>query len=208
TPVVVANDTVTTGINFALYKPYFADVPIDFWARPFIHALYRSGITSGCGTDPLVYCPAAEVNRAQIAVFLGVAGHAPGFIPPPATGTIFQDVPIDSWAADWIELLWADGLTSGCATDPLRFCPDSPLSRAEMSVFLLGGKHGPGYQPPPATGTVFTDVPITYWAAAWIEELAAEGITSGCAPALFCPDDIVDRAQMAVFLVATYAIPY
>jgi hypothetical protein len=208
TPVVVANDTVTTGINFALYKPYFADVPMDFWARSHIHAIYRAGITSGCGSDPLIYCPVSIVTRAQTAVFLGKAGHPAGFTPPLPTGSLFADVSTSYWAAAWIEQLWADGLTSGCASAPLRFCPDSPLSRAEMAVFLLGAKHGPDHEPPPATGTVFTDVPITHWAAAWIEELAAEGITAGCAPAMFCPGDIVDRAQMAVFLVRTYSIPY
>lgn len=208
TPVVVATDTVTTGINFALYKPYFADVPMSFWARSHIHAIYRAGVTSGCGSDPLVYCPASVVTRAQTAVFLGVAGHPAGFTPPLPTGTLFADVPASYWAAAWIEQLWADGLTAGCAPDPLRYCPDLPLSRAEMSVFLLTAKHGSAYQPPPATGLLFTDVPIDYWAAPWIEQLAAEGITAGCALDMFCPGDIVDRAQMAVFLVATYSIPY
>ena len=31
-----------------------------------------------------------------------------------------------------------------------------------------------------APGTVFTDVPASAFAAAWIEDLAARGITSGC----------------------------
>lgn len=208
TPVVVAPDTITTGINFALYKQVFADIPIDHWARSFVHAIYRHGITAGCGSDPLIFCPASLVNRAQNAVFLGVARHGTGFAPPPPTGTIFADVPAGYWAAGWIEQLWADGLTSGCAINPLRFCPESELTRAEMAVFLLAAKYGPAYQPPPATGTVFADVPITHWAAAWIEQLAAEGITSGCAANLYCPNGVVDRAQMAVFLVTTFSIPY
>ncbi|MGV8040769.1 MAG: carboxypeptidase regulatory-like domain-containing protein [Thermoanaerobaculaceae bacterium] len=208
TPVVVAPDTVTTGINFALYKPFFADVPVDHWARSFIHSIYRHGITAGCGGDPLIYCPASLVNRAQNAVFLGVAGHGTGFTPPPPTGTIFADVPAGYWAAAWIEQLWTDGLTSGCAADPPRYCPESALTRAEMSVFLLSAKYGSTYQPPPATGTVFADVPIDHWAGAWIEQLAVEGITAGCAPGLFCPDGVVDRAQMAVFLVTTFSMAH
>ncbi|HPC83678.1 MAG TPA: carboxypeptidase regulatory-like domain-containing protein [Thermoanaerobaculaceae bacterium] len=208
TPVVVTPDTITSGINFALYKQVFADIPIDHWARSFVHAIYRHGITAGCSSDPLVFCPASLVNRAQNAVFLGVAGHGTGFAPPPPTGAVFDDVPAGYWAAGWIEQLWADGLTSGCATNPLRFCPESDLTRAEMAVFLLAVKYGPAYQPPPATGTLFADVPATHWAAASIEQLAAEGITAGCAPGLFCPDGVVDRAQMAVFLVTTFSIPH
>ena len=53
-------------------------------------------------------------------------------------------------------------------------------ARLALAVMLLKAKHGPDYEPPPATGTVFVDVPADAFAAAWIEELAAEGITAGC----------------------------
>jgi hypothetical protein len=60
----------------------------------------------------------------------------------------------------------------------------------------------------------FDDVPLSQFAFLWIEALAEEGITSGCSisPPLYCPDDTVARAQMAVFLVrgihgATFAPP-
>jgi hypothetical protein len=69
-----------------------------------------------------------------------------------------------------------------------------------MAVFLLRALHGSGYTPPPATGTRFTDVPAGYWAAPWIEQLAAEGITTGCGENRYCPGDPVSREQMAVFL--------
>ncbi|HNC09483.1 MAG TPA: S-layer homology domain-containing protein, partial [Anaerolineales bacterium] len=62
------------------------------------------------------------------------------------------------------------------------------------------------YSPPPATGT-FSDVPTDYWAAAWIEQLAAEGITSGCGSGIYCPENPVTRAQMAVFLVKAFNLP-
>ena len=61
---------------------------------------------------------------------------------------------------------------------------------------------------PPATGTAFVDVPVTYWAAPWIEQLQRDGITSGCSPDHFCPDDPVTRAQMAKFLVNTFDLPH
>ena len=62
------------------------------------------------------------------------------------------------------------------------------------------------YEPPPATGTVFSDVPADAFAAAWIEELAAEGITAGCGGGLFCPDGIVLRAQAAALIVKTFGL--
>jgi hypothetical protein len=77
-----------------------------------------------------------------------------------------------------------------------------------MAVFLLRGKYGAGYAPPSVgAGTGFTDVPITYWAGAWIKQLAAEGITGGCSSTAYCPLTAVSRDQMAVFLSRTFGIP-
>ena len=59
--------------------------------------------------------------------------------------------------------------------------------------------------PPPATG-VFDDVDLSHFAVAWIEQLAAEGITVGCGGGNYCPNDPVTRAQMAVFLVRTFGL--
>jgi hypothetical protein len=77
-----------------------------------------------------------------------------------------------------------------------------------MAIFLLRARHGSDYIPPKASG-VFQDVPADYWAADWIEQLTAEGITSGCSvtPKLYCPSSPVTRAQMAVFLVRNFNLP-
>jgi ELWxxDGT repeat protein len=183
----------------------FADVPANHWAWSFVEALVDSGLTGGCGGDD--YCPATPVTRAQVAVFLLRGIHGSGFTPPPATGTVFTDVPAGYWAAPWIEQLAAEGLTTGCSTSPPQYCPEQQLTRAAMAVLLLRAKHGSAYTPPPATGTVFTDVPAGYWAAPWIEQLAAEGITGGCAPGVYCPENPVNRAEMAVFLTRTFSLP-
>jgi hypothetical protein len=79
-----------------------------------------------------------------------------------------------------------------------------------MAIFLERAMNWPGaFTPPPASGTVFNDVPIDHWAAAWIEQLATDGITGGCSinPPLYCPDNPVTRAQMAVFLVRAFNLP-
>jgi hypothetical protein len=70
-----------------------------------------------------------------------------------------------------------------------------------MAVFLLRSKKGLCYTPPPATGAVFSDVSAGSFAAAWIEALAAEGVTTGCGNGMYCPNATVTRAQMAVFLL-------
>jgi hypothetical protein len=117
-------------------------------------------------------------------------------------------VPAEYWAADWIEQLAAEGITSGCNVSPKQYCPTVGVTRDQMAVFLLRAKYGSSYVPPKATG-VFQDVPADYWAADWIEQLAAAGITAGCSasPMLFCPGTAVTRDQMAVFLVRNFNLP-
>ena len=182
--------------------PRFSDVPETHWAYTYIETLAGHGVTSGCTATE--YCPDNNVDRAQMAVFLLRAEHGQTYVPPTATGTVFNDVPASYWAAAWIEQLAAEGITSGCGGG--NYCPGNLLNRAQMAVFLLRAKHGQTYVPPTATGTVFNDVPASYWAAAWIEQLASEGITSGCGGGNYCPDASLNRAQMAVFIVRAFGL--
>jgi hypothetical protein len=77
------------------------------------------------------------------------------------------------------------------------------VSRAEMAVFVLRGRHGPRYQPPAVNGTRFEDVGSGHPFARWIDELALEGLTAGCGadPPRYCPGAVVDRGQLAVLLL-------
>src|SRR5262249_42709429 len=139
----------------------FSDVPPDHPFFSFIEAIARAGITSGCSTSPPLYCPDAGVTRGQMAVFLLKGIQGASYQPPPATGTTFNDVPVSQPFAKWIEPLAREGITGGCSTSPPLYCPDDGVTRGQMAVFLLKAKHGASYQPPPATGTMFTDVPLS-----------------------------------------------
>ena len=156
----------------------------------------------GCGAP--TYFPEQTLTRAQMAVLLLMAEHGPGWAPPAATGTVFTDVPLGYWSGAFIEQLAAEGITGGCGGG--RYCPDSPITRAEMAVFLLVAEHGSGWKPPASTGTLFGDVPIDFWAGDWIEALAAEGITGGCGGGNYCPSGAVTRAEMGVFLTVTFKL--
>jgi hypothetical protein len=115
----------------------------------------------------------------------------------------FVDVPTTYWAWSEIERLYAAHFTTGCSTNPLSYCPERSVTRAEMAVFIERGIHGAAYIPPTGTGTVFADVPLSYWDTDWIEKLYADHITSGCgtSPLSYCPDRSITRAEMAVFLL-------
>ena len=182
----------------------FGDVPSTHWAYSYIELLYQAGVTGGCSTSPPLYCPGSAVTRDSMAVFLLRAKHGGSYVPPAATG-MFADVPSGYWARTWIEQLAREGIVGGCGTNPLRYCPTSAVLRDQMAVMLLRAIHGASYVPPAATG-MYTDVPTSYWAASWIEQLSREGIAGGCSttPKKYCPGSAVTRDQMAVFLVRAF----
>jgi hypothetical protein len=129
---------------------------------------------------------------------------------PPLANSLFFDVPPEYWASSFVERLYRAGITGGCGVNPLQYCPESTVTRAQMAVFLLKGIHSSSYVPPVVGGSSgFGDVSPGYWAAAFIKQLAAEGITSGCGGGHYCPEEPVTRAQMAVFLLRSrYGIQY
>jgi hypothetical protein len=124
-------------------------------------------------------------------------------------GGSFPDVPPDGFYP-FVENLFHNRVTSGGGCGAGLYCGEDPVLRRQMAVFLLKAAYGAGFQPPAATGTVFSDVPLSDPFAPWIEELARIGVTAGCAspppPALpqYCPADPVNRQQMAVFLMKTW----
>jgi hypothetical protein len=191
----------------AIAFPAFADVPSTYWAWRWIEALFRARVSGGCGALPPRYCPELPVLRGDMAVFLLRSKEGSQYVPPPATG-VFEDIPTSSPIAPWVEELHRRRITGGCGVAPLRYCPGDPVLRSHMAVFLLRTLLGGDYTPPPATG-MFQDVAPTDPFAPWIEELARRGVTSGCSasPPLYCPGSPATRAEMAVFLVSTFAIP-
>ena len=53
----------------------------------------------------------------------------------PGTAT-FTDVPTTSPFYRFVEALYAAGVTGGCNTNPPQYCPDNPVTRGQMAVFL------------------------------------------------------------------------
>jgi hypothetical protein len=178
----------------------FSDVPTTHSFYGFIENIFHNGITGGCGGGG--YCPGNAVTRAQMAVFLLKAEHGATYAPPACAG-VFGDVACPSAFADWIEQLAAEGITGGCGGGD--YCPDSPVTRAQMAVFLLKAEHGADYAPPTCAG-VFGDVACPSLFADWIERLADEAITGGCGGGNYCPTSPNTRGQMAVFLVKTFEL--
>ncbi len=207
------NGTFTCDIGAVEYLPghIFADMPVTGkeWMEPWVDAFYFAGVTTGCGSGPLIYCPESTVTRAAMAVFLLRAKYGLGYTPPPATHN-FADMPVagKEWMEPWVDQLYAEGITSGCGPGP-TFCPENPVTRAAMAVFLLRALEGSSYVPP-ATVHNFSDMPVAgkEWMEPWVDEFYSRGITTGCgaAPLIYCPESSVTRAAMAVFIDRAYGL--
>lgn len=56
--------------------------------------------------------------------------------PPPCVG-FFQDMPCPNFYTDYAEQLYRERITIGCNVNPLLFCPDTPIPRSQIAVWLL-----------------------------------------------------------------------
>jgi hypothetical protein len=144
-------------------------------------------ITLGCSET--LYCPDDPVTRGQMASFL-----VRTFFLPAASSDQFIDIAGSPHEAD-IEALVARGITNGCAVD--RYCPEDGVTRAQMASFLVRT-----FFLPPGPDLFADDEDSIHEAD--INALAAAGITFGCEPLKFCPEQVVSRAEMAAFLFRAY----
>ena len=204
------NGNFNTGESYTVSKSItFADVPSPhpFWR--YIEAFYKAGITSGCSQTPKLFCPDNPVTRGEMAVFIERA--LGNFAPNPSPTGMFADVPYPGMEAftPFIEQFYNDGITAGCLQNPLRYCPQNSVKRGEMAVFI---ERAIGHSSPtPSPTGMFADVPYPGMETftPFIEQFYNDGITGGCLqnPLRYCPQNLVTRGEMAVFIVRAFDIP-
>ena len=201
---VLAVDGTTT-VTANTLNP-FTDVPDSYWALDHIQSIWAYGVTWGCviATPLTGYCPDKNITRGEMAAFMERAIHG-GTFNPGTPAITFADT-TSHFARYYIEALKADGITSGCDKGTgIIYCPDAGITRAEVSVFLLRGRSWPVAHVPPASTGKWLDVPATYWAVNWTDELGTTGISMGCEiPGYFCPERAVIRSEMAVLVQRTF----
>ena len=168
----------------------FGDAAEGAFYSDAVASLDRVGVFAGTECDE-GFCPGGVIDRKTMAVW--VVRVLEREDPPGVTESRFDDVDPAGFFAPFIEKLADLGATTGCGDG--RFCPDDPVTRAQMAVFLSRA-YGLAEGPDPG----FVDVGPGNWFADHVARLAASGITTGCGDGRFCPGDHTTRAQMAVFL--------
>ncbi len=81
----------------------------------------------------LIYSIAVDLNSASHGLAGAVVRWRRSVSPAPDTAT-FGDVPTDHPLFQFVEALAASGITAGCGSG--NFCPNNPLTRGQMAVFL------------------------------------------------------------------------
>ena len=116
-------------------------------------------------------------------------------------GVIFDDVPPDYWAEDYINAIFNVNITTGCSQSPLKYCPEDYVTREQMAVFIVRALEGEPSQDYCDSGVPFPDVSSDMWSCRYIKRLKELEITTGYSDGTYGPYDEVLREQMAAFLV-------
>ena len=191
----------------AVDESSFADVDTgDRWL-PHIERLAELGVTKGCMVDPLRYCPDRSVSRAAMATFLTRA-----FDLPAADPAGFDDTEGSTHAAN-IDALAAARITAGCQTDPLRYCPGRPVSRAQMATFLaralgLVPKPEPPADPPLPGEGVDVTAARAHWSSGYFQAELYKLLLEEMGYTVSDPADIELDPQIAYTAMAHGDIDY
>ena len=121
-----------------------------------IDRLAAAGVLEGTECGDLRICPDQPLERWVMAVWMTRVLDE-GSVPS-GTGTRFADVDTDAWWAGYVERLADLGVTEGCKTEPLRYCPDRPVTRGQMATFLVRAFDLP---PAPPQGSPIPRAPRT-----------------------------------------------
>lgn len=110
----------------------FPDVPDDAWYGAYVRWAAANDIIAADGG---AFNPDGAVTRAQAAAML-IAAFEHLAAADRFYGVFADTADTADAAARAVEGIHAAGLTTGCATGPLRYCPHQPITRAQAATML------------------------------------------------------------------------
>ncbi|MBM7577846.1 S8 family serine peptidase [Jeotgalibacillus terrae] len=102
----------------------YQDVPESYLYYDEIMSMQQAGVFAKTPD----FKPEAALTRAQMAKILVLSFGLEGQTDPG-----FEDIPSDHWAAEYIKILYHNGVTTGSNG---QFRPNDPVTRAQYAVFL------------------------------------------------------------------------
>lgn len=173
------------------------------------NAFWLHGGSSGAGNGVLFLTADPNAGTAR----LGTVSFANQTITVMQGGSvtdpIFNDVPSTDPYFDYVSLLYEGGITAGCSSSPPLYCPSTPVTRAQMAVFIVAAlDQAMGTSLTYSPTAYFQDVPSSSIYFPFVQRIADLGITAGCStnPPMFCPDMSIPQGQMAVFMIVGWML--
>jgi hypothetical protein len=190
-------------VNARCLTPYVDDNDIPGWAEDHVKTITCREVFTGDSDNK--FRPFKTIRRDEAAYVIIRAKYTDNF--DYETAPHFIDVPANHQFFKYIQKMKDDGITNGCAED--YYCPGSDVTRAQAATFTVravcSGLQRYDYPETP----YFSDVPNPndppnnpngHWAFPYVQELKQQLEISGCEVGKFCPEDLTNRAQMAVFM--------
>jgi hypothetical protein len=177
TAVTLEANTVSTPVPAPAPAPKPTPAPIT----TVYHQTFFIGYPDG------TFKPERNVSRAEVAAALTRALGLGWSNTKPS----YPDVPATHWAAGYIQIMKDEGIMLGDTSGTFR--PDAPITRAEAAAALLRMLKVAPIQN--LTASSFTDVPVTNWAAGYIEAMQKNGYITGYPDGTYKPTVNILRSE-------------
>ena len=215
----------TLGVAFSGVASSFNGPAGASYSIPDTAAAYgtiNAGATADCGANCYSLFVTDPVTR-PITHWDATFTETPNTTDPPKVWTLhlgdsFTDVPRSQQFYRRIETLVHTAITAGCAVG--KYCPNDPVKRDQMAIFLAKGIAGGGpnvpvsgsFQGSPyncvSGGTsLFTDVAPTDIFCKHVHYMAVQNVTLGCGGGQYCPSGPITRSDMAIFVAKAIVAP-
>jgi len=181
TAVTLIGNTVSLSGATPTPTPTPTPAPVPAPTATVYHQTFFIGYPDG------TFKPDRNVSRAEVAAALtralglGWSNTAPSY----------PDVPASHWAAGYIQIMKDEGIMTGDVSGTFR--PDAFITRAEAAAALLRMLKVAPIQN--LTTSIFTDVPVTSWAAGYIEAMQKKGYITGYPDGTYKPDAQILRSE-------------
>ncbi|MCK9479865.1 MAG: InlB B-repeat-containing protein, partial [Firmicutes bacterium] len=133
--------------------------------------------------------PEQNITRAEIAAVFARILELEGEV---KNTSLYSDVDVEMWAAEYIETATAKGLFVG--SEDMIFNPNNPITRAELATVITRYFRETTSNNIEESELNFNDIQ-NHWAKGYIQEMHRYGIIKGYSDNSFKPDTPISRAE-------------